>query len=164
MQLGVDNSLAVSTQSRTINGTWTPKSKPWELIPRGDIWNKCVESYSANGPDTTKISKANGHAAQQRIIDDTTTEEHKEGNDIADGFATKACESYGHIRECANIITHRTLLYTEYVQVIQLTIIRVVDAIQERQRTMALINPAQTGTYVKGVKKTYGPKAPRLSG
>ena len=90
---------------------------------------------------------------QQHIIDQITTEEHKEGNDIADGLATRAYEAYKDVKEYANLITHRTQLYIECVQVIQLTIVRVIDAIQERRRTMTLFNPAQTRTYAKGAKK-----------
>ena len=153
LHLGVDNSLAVSNLNKIINGTRTANSKPWELIPHGDIWKKVEQAIQQRRPGTTRITKDKGHAAQQHIIDEITTEEHKEGNDIADGLATKAYQCFGHVKESANLITHRTQLYTEYVQVIQLTIIRVVDALQERRRTMALINLAQVGTYVKGVKQ-----------
>ena len=90
MHLGVDNSLAVATIGRIINGTRTSNSKPWEPTPHGDIWKKVEKAIQERGPETTRISKVKGHATQQHIIDQITTEEHKEGNDISDGLATKA--------------------------------------------------------------------------
>ena len=68
LHLGVDNSLAVSNLKEIIDGTRTANSKPWELIPHGDIWKNVEQAIQQRGPGTTRITKVKGHATEQHIL------------------------------------------------------------------------------------------------
>ena len=164
LHVGVDNSLAVPTLSKIINGTRTSNSKPWELIPHGDIWKKLGEAIQQRGTETTRITKVKGHATPQHIIDEITTEDHKEGNDIADGRATKAYKCSGHIREFANLITPRTTIHG--IRPGYTTHHHPSGWCNARTTTGHGTDKPSTNRHVRegGQKTTHGLQAPRLPG
>ena len=140
LNIGVDNAFAVPIANRIIHGLHTKHRKPWELQPNGDIWCTIEQIIDERGEGTTKVTKLNGHATQQHIDDKVITAENKAGNEIADRLANDANEGFPkHVRELANLYVHRTNQYREPVHVIQLTMIRVIEAMQQRKASLALL-------------------------
>ena len=141
LNVGVDNALAVSTANRIIHGLQTKYRKPWELQPNGDIWANFKNTLDEAGQGATKVTKLKGHATQQHIDDKVISAEDKAGNDIADQLADEAHEGFPkHQRELANLYVHRTNHYRELEHVIQLTMTRVIEAMQQRKASLALFN------------------------
>ena len=69
--------------------------------------------------ESFKVSKVEGRATTQHVIDRITTEETKEGNRIANHCVTKAHDlSKDHAIEFANFFVHRIAHYAEYIQVV----------------------------------------------
>ena len=154
LHIGVDDALAVANLNRIIQGTRTEAAKPWVLIPHGGIWKTVEAAKKQRGPGTPRVTKVEGHATAQHVADEIITEEQRKGNNITDNLATKACDSPPpHIREFADPTSHRTQHCAELAQVIRLTILMVIEAIQERRRTMAIISPVQQGFVFKGAKR-----------
>ena len=155
LHIGVDNALAVRNSNRIINGLQGTYNKQWKLHANGDIWRKIDKAIQQRGEGTTRVTKLKGHANGQHVHDKLISADYREGNIIADSLASEAYEGFkNHVPELSNLYGHRTNHCTELVQVIQLTMLRVIEALQDKRRAMALIAPSATATYVRGIKKT----------
>ena len=139
---------------KSIHGLHTRYSKPWELQANGDIWRKFEKIIDERGQGTTKVTKLKGHAEQHHVDDTLITAENKAGNETADRLAGEAHDGFlKHFRQLANLYVHRTNHYRELVQVVQLTIIRVIEAMQLREGSFAMLQPPEFAPHVRGVKR-----------
>ena len=106
------------------------------------------------GQGATKVTKLKGHAEQHHVDDKIISAENKAGNETADRLAGEAHEGFlDHVRQLANLYVHRSNQYQELVQVVQLTIIRVIEAMQQRKATFAMLHSPETAPHVRGVKR-----------
>ena len=154
--MGVDDPNAVGQLSKILHGHRNKVSKPWELVPHGDIWQKVENIVEQRGRDSSKVNKVKGHATEQHIKDKIANPIVKEGNDIANHLATKAYDLFhDHVNQFANLHAHRTEHYAELVQIVQFTILRVREALQDRRTAMAMVAPAQFAMDVQGVREKH---------
>ena len=77
-----------------------------------------------------------------------------EGNELADRLADDAHEGFPkHIMELANLYVHRTNQYRELVHIIQLTILRVIEAMQVGKATYANLLSPEVAPNIKGHRR-----------
>ena len=149
---GADNALAVANLQRIKHGV--SQRRPWEIKPNGDILKKRARTIQQRGEGAIKHTKIKGHETDDHVAKHTTTTLDKHGNDTADDFADRAYTGFPeHLREFANPFVHKTESYAELVEVIQPTNIRMLEALQRRRKTLAIVAPTYVRGYVIGFKK-----------
>ena len=101
---------------------------------------------------TTKITTVKGLVTDEKLQATQVSLCDKRGNDSADQHADEAYIKFPHhITSFANLYAHSTRAYRELVEVVQLTILRVLEAAQQSRQATAIVAPINAATFVKGV-------------
>ena len=70
-----------------LEGVGHRRTKPWSLMPNGDLWAIFDEHATHKGKHAIKATWVKGHATEQHIAEGVTTHTHKVNNDRVDKLA-----------------------------------------------------------------------------
>ena len=102
------------------------KPRKWKLVSDGDLWEHFYLALKAKGPNAFNVTWVKGHATEEHIKNNVTTQTHKEGNDKADEIADLGANIYGKdIHSLANIFHIR---HDKYYTLMKKAVTHIVEA------------------------------------
>ena len=108
------------------------RRRPWGMRLNGDIWAAAASLLTLKGPDNVQVVWTKGHATDNDIEQGTSTEENRDGNNIADQLARAAHDLQPRDKQIANGLAHARWAAAE--QVVDAVHAFLRDAIVERDR------------------------------
>ena len=125
------------------------------LRPHGDLWALVEQTMQQRGLETSSFHKVKAHTEESAIAQGIVTERDRTNNKHADTAAGGAqlCHGQEWQNQYRRLTEARWNDYKRLVKIIQLTLVRVHETIQEPRKLRAIIAPAFLRCHVKGTRE-----------